>query len=126
MKREHITVKEGLRQGKELPYSWICTISRVYLGQNQIGEIPLDELLEARFFNQNKEVRMFRREGELQAVVYEEQPWDRVLTQKYVVQNQALFGNELIVHQIIDVDEDGQCYVAATCLSGWKGGTAHG
>ena len=56
LKRECITVAEGLKQGKALSYSWICTLSHVYLGQNQKEEIPLDELLEAQANGKLEEV----------------------------------------------------------------------
>ena len=54
------------------------------------------------------------------------EPGDRVLAETYAIQNKTLFGHELTVHQILDADEDGQCYIAAVRLADWKGGADHG
>ena len=125
MRREKLDVQEALRRGSALPYGWICTLSGVLLGPVP-AELPLEELVEARLFGPTEEVRLFRREGELQAAVLAEEPGDRVLAETYTIQNKALFGNELTVHQILDADEDGQCYIAAVRLADWKGGADHG
>lgn len=125
MRREKLNVQEALRRGSALPYGWICTLSGVSLGPVP-AELPLEELVEARLFGPTEEVRLFRREGELQAAVLAEEPGDRVLAETYAIQNKALFGAELTVHQILDADEDGQCYIAAVRLADWKGGADHG
>lgn len=125
MRREKLDVQEALRRGSALPYGWICTLSGVSLGPVP-AELPLEELVEARLFGPTEEVRLFRREGELQAAVLAEEPGDRVLAEIYAIQNKTLFGNELTVHQILDADEDGQCYIAAVRLADWKGGAEHG
>lgn len=125
MRREKLNVQEALRRGSALPYGWICTLSGVSLGPVP-AELPLEELVEARLFGPAEEVRLFRREGELQAAVLAEEPGDRVLAEIYAIQNKTLFGNELTVHQILDADEDGQCYIAAVRLADWKGGAEHG
>lgn len=67
-----------------------------------------------------------RREGQLQAAVLAEEPGDQILAETYPIQNKALFGTALTVHQILDEDEDGQCYVAAVRLADWKGGSGNG
>lgn len=125
MKRERLEVQEGLRRGSVLPYSWLCTLSSVFLGPTP-AEVPLEDLLEARFFGPMEEVRIFRRDGVLHAAVCVEEPEDQVLSETYALQNQSLFGRTLTVHQIIDADEDGQCYVTAVRLAGWEGGTQDG
>lgn len=125
MKRELLDVGEGVRRGSVLPYSWICTLSGVSLGPVPT-EIPLEEVLEARFFGHTEEVRIFRREGELQAALLAEEPKDTVIEETYFIQNKKRFGTALTVRQILDYDEDGQCYVAAVRLADWKGGTENG
>lgn len=125
MKREKLDVQEALGRGSALPYGWICTLSGVSLGPVP-AELHLEELVEARLFGPTEEVRLFRREGALQAAALTEEPEDRVLAETYSIQNKALFGTELTVHQILDADEDGQCYVAAVRLAGWRGVADHG
>lgn len=125
MKREKLDVQEALRRGSALPYGWICTLSGVSLGPAP-EELPLEGLVEARLFGPAGEVHLFRRDGELQAAVLTEELGDRILAETYPIQNKALFGAELTVHQILDADEDGQCYIAAVRLADWKGGAEHG
>lgn len=125
MRRETLDVREALRRGSALPYGWLCTLSGVSLGPAP-AEVPLEELLEARFFGPEEEVRLFRREGELQAAALAEEPGDPVITETWPIQNKALFGTALTVRQILDADEDGQCYVAAVRLAGWEGGAERG
>lgn len=125
MKREKLEAGEALRRGNTLPYGWICALSGVSLGPTPV-EISPEELLEARFFGPVEEVRLFRREGELQAAVLTEEPEDQILAETYLIQNKALFGSSLTVHQILEADEDGQCYVAAVRLADWEGGADHG
>lgn len=121
MKREQLDVQQALQRAKGLPYAWICRLSQVYLGYCP-AEISLEELLEARFFGPEEEVRLFFREGQLQAAVCIEEPGDRVIPATYALQHPEQFGQELTVHQMVESDEDGQCYVAAVRLAEWKGG----
>lgn len=125
MKRERLEVQTGIQRGYTLPYSWICTLSRVSLGPTPT-DISTEDLLEARFFGPTEEVRIFRRDGVLHAAVCVEEPEDHVLSETYALQNQSLFGKTLTVHQIIDSDEDGQCYVSAVRLADWEGGKENG
>ena len=125
MQLEKLDVQEALRRGRALPYGWICTLGGVSLGPVS-EKLPLEELVEARLFGPSEEVRLFCREGELQAAMLTEEPGDQILSETYPIQNKTLFGTELTVHQILDADEDGQCYVAAVCLADWKGGAEHG
>ena len=76
MKRERLEVQEGLRRGSVLPYSWLCSLSSVFLGPTP-AEVPLEDLLEARFFGPMEEVRIFRRDGVLHAAVCDQQIWGK-------------------------------------------------
>lgn len=125
MKPEYLSFEEGLRGGKDLPFAWICSMSSVSLGKTP-REIGTDELLEARFFNEEQEIRLFQREEEWKAVSLAREPEDSVLENWYPVIKEEKFGRKILVRQYLGADEDGQTIVTATCLAGWEGGEADG
>lgn len=118
MKYEQIQVHEALTAGCALPYALLRFLSRVTLGCTP-PQVPEDELLEARFFSSEQEIRVFPGEDGMQAVRLSAEPTDRVLEETYQIENRQ-FGGSLTVARVLDWDEDGQAYVAATRLTGWK------
>lgn len=102
---------------------FIRSLSAVYLGvAEEAPKLEENEILEARFFNENGELRMFRGEdGTLCGVELTKESSDRCIEEAYVIDN-AQFGSALTVRRILDADEDGQTYVKATCLCGWERG----
>ena len=66
MKLERLSVEEALRRGQALPWALVRS-----LGGMSLGAVPetieTEELVEARFFDAHTEVRLFRRDGALQA-----------------------------------------------------------
>lgn len=53
------------------------------------------------------------------------EPEDHVMEEEYQIENPR-FGRSITVTRVLDWDEDGQAYIAATRLSGWKEGGANG
>ena len=53
------------------------------------------------------------------------EPEDHVMEEEYQIENPR-FGRSITVTRVLDWDEDGQAYIAATRLSGWKEGGASG
>lgn len=119
MKREKLEINTALQQGMQLPFALIRTWSIVYLGKCPVQMPQLDELLEARFFGKNREIRIFRREGDMHAVSLEQTPEDRTLEETYELESK--FGKALTVCRHLSVDEDGQTVFIATRLSFWEG-----
>ena len=120
MKKETLAINEALAYCKALPYALIRSLSSVSLGPTP-GEPPmLDELLEARFFDEKQEVRLFHCNGVLYAarLVFEE--GDSWIDKTYEVENKDL-GEQVTVRHFLAFDEDGQCYISTSCLTGWKG-----
>lgn len=120
MNKETLTVSEALTFGMTLPYALIRSLSRVSLGPTP-GEPPvLDELLEARFFDEKQEVRLFRRSGALCAVRIacdEDSLW---IDKTYEIENKDL-GGQVAVRHFLVFDKDGQCSISTSSLTGWKG-----
>ena len=117
---ERLTAEEAIRRGLMLPFALIRTVSSVSLG-NTPAQIETDELLEARFFSDVQEVRLFRRDGQLQGAVLKQEAAKNYWEKAYRVENPVL-GSELVVRYELEADEDGQTYVSAARLAGWKGG----
>lgn len=124
MKYEKLSAQEALTAGLQLPYAMIRSLSQVTLGRMP-SQVTEDELLEARFFNSEQEIRVFCGENGLQAVRLSAEPVDRALEETYEIENKQ-FGGSLTVARVLDWDGDGQAYVTATRLSGWKEENHHG
>ena len=124
MKTEILTREAALAAAASLPFAYIRSLSQVTLGPNP-GIDGSEEWTEARFFDETREIRFFRRNGALSAVCLTGEPEDRVLTETYRVRN-AKFGKTYTVCQVLEPDEDGQMNVRASRLSGWEGGNENG
>ena len=68
--RELLTAEKLLEDGYQ--YAFIQRIGSVYIGPiEKCGELDPDEILEARFFEDGKELHVFSYEGTPEAVVTE-------------------------------------------------------
>ena len=76
-------------------------------------------MLEARFFDGEKELHMFKTEENWNFVRTSKKDGDYL--EKSYRMDAAFPGQELIVRQYVDYDEDGQAYIARTCLCGIGG-----
>ena len=117
---EKLAAEEAVQRGLTLPFALLRSISSVSLG-NTPTQIETEELLDARFFSDTEEVRLFRRDGLLQGVALKQDADKDYLEKIYRIENPAL-GSEIVVRYELDVDEDGQTYVSTARLVGWKGG----
>lgn len=124
MKQEKITVQQALQAGRALPFAMIRALSQVTLGHTPAG-IAEEELLEARFFDAEQEIRVFRYGDELRAVRLCAEADDRILYKTCRIANKR-FGGSLTAAQLLESDEDGQTYIAATRLVDWKEEAEHG
>lgn len=119
MKIETLDSKQALAEGAKLPFVMLQTVSAVVFAKNPYT-IEETEINEARFFDEQTEIRIFRQDGELQAVCLTEEASDRCIKETYEFANKVL-GKELEICRVLDTDEDGQTYITATRLTGWKG-----
>jgi len=120
MKIDALQPALAIEQGLSLPFALIRSLSSVTLGKTP-QVIDQDELLEARFFDEHCEVRLFLCNGALCAVRLEEEPDDKILRMEYKLAN-AQFGGSITVCRCLDAysDEDGQTFVATVRLAGWR------
>ena len=64
MRQMELQVDQALEQGLSLPYAMIRSYSQVVLG-NTPQAVDEEELIEARFFDAENEIRLFRADGGL-------------------------------------------------------------
>ncbi len=124
MKKEFLQFEAALARGKTLPWALVRGMSGVTPGMTP-DDIPTDDLLEARFFSEAEEIRVFRVDDGLHAVSLTEEPDDVVISARYTIGN-PVFGKTLTVHQHIGFDEDGQAVVETACPVKWEGGGTNG
>lgn len=124
MKIESMETKTALEQGLLLPFAFIRSLSGAALGPTpaEVNAEELEELVEARFFDEHCEIRIFRRDGVLSAARLEEEPGDKILRNEYLLDNPK-FGVSVTECRCLDTesDEDGQAFIAAVRLAGWRG-----
>lgn len=119
MRRESMTPEQALNKGMRLPFALIRTWDQVHLGCTPAQAPALDALVEARFFDADQEIRLFRPEEELCAVSLTREPEDRTLEEQYRLEKR--FGKSLTCCRLLGTDEDGQTIFTATRLSHWEG-----
>lgn len=131
MRKKYDSAKEAIEAKeteKEYTYKYalIYLMSEVYLGENNRSDLPFDEILEARFFDESGELHIYNEEdcwyrseirddGEENTEIYKE---------IYPVSGEIFHEQEengpirLEVWKYLNYDEDGQIYVERTSCAG--------
>lgn len=120
MKTESLTVQKALERGRALPWALVRGLSQVTLGPVP-ADISLEEVIEARFFSADEEIRVFRSCGQLRAVRLQGDREDNILERKYEIANEKKFGKSITVCHMLEADEDGQMSLTTARLTGWEG-----
>ena len=112
------SIEQALQQAEKLQFVMVTELSRVVIGKMPM-DINWDELIEARFFDHDTEIRIFRENGELRArsVILED---DMPYIEKQYKKLQGNLGSEISVREYLTFDEDGQAGVSAVCLYDWR------
>ena len=109
------SIEQALQQAEKLQFVMVTELSRVV-----IGKMPMDiNWDEARFFDHDTEIRIFRENGELKArsVILQD---DMLYIEKQYKKLQGNLGSEISVREYLTFDEDGQAGVSAVCLYDWR------
>lgn len=86
---------------------------------SKLPEMDWEECLEARFFDKEKELHIYKEDEELYAVEVTEEKGQDCLVRRYQLANRFReTGNLLCVHEYLAYDEDGQAEVKLTRLAG--------
>lgn len=115
---ETITIEQAIDGIKKYKYALIYMISeQIFDYADNIENLNWDECLEARFFDQQGEIHIFKTEGELKAVetknaiTMSSNIYSIEISDKY-----SNIGKTLSVMQYLDQDSDGQVFVVGTRL----------
>lgn len=116
-----LDVNTAIEEGKKLEYVFIRNLSEMYLGKTSElqNNINFDEMIEIKFFSNNKEIRLFK-DGEISAFSITLEDGDEILTKEFKIQNND-YGSEIGVSYVLNYDEDGQVYTNRKILTSWKG-----
>lgn len=117
-------IEVAKQRGSDLPWVLVRELSTLKLGATETISIHWDEVTEARFFGETKEVRIFESGGILCAAVLrdaEDEIEDETChDMTYQLEHKPHFGSEVTIREYFDYDEDGQLYVTASRLKGWR------
>lgn len=120
MKKYTLDIEQAVALGLAQPYAYITRLSEVTVGPTPPDFSPA-ELLEARFFGPDREVRIWAGDTGLEAICLEDDGQDDFLDLPNREIRAARFGKELTLRRYLDYDKDGQAYICATRLVDWKG-----
>ena len=107
-------------------FAFIQRVGSVFIGPIEMcGELNPDEILEARFFEEEKELHVFRYDGNLEAVVTEHENGDECLEEKQILRGK--YGKLLTLRNYLNFDEnDGQARIGRTVFMNYEGGGING
>lgn len=107
--KKDFLLKLGLKQGIIYNYDSVLTAD--------IGDLDicLDNMIEGRFFNEKREIRIFNDEEGIKGSIFDEK--DEYTKGEYILYNRnngKNYAARLKVKQYIDYDEDKQAYIYYT------------
>ena len=117
---QKVAYEEAQRRAAEYEYALVYEISELLLGRtDSLPQIHWEECMEARFFSENRELHLYERNGQMEAVEISDADEEESVVKRYALC--AKFrsaGRFLKVKEYIRYDEDGQACVALTRLCG--------
>lgn len=122
MLSQKLQLDTALAEAKALPFAYLKHFSSLTLGKNDPSALNREELLEARFFSEDCEIRILREENGLQAYAFCKETSDMpILVESGISDKCSGLGTKVKKWHYLSEDADGQCYVSAVCLCGWEG-----
>lgn len=131
MRKKYDSAKEAIEaketeKGYTYKYALIYLMSEVYLGENNRNDLPVDEILEARFFDESGELHIYNEENcwYRSEIRDDEEENTEIHKEIYPVSGEIFHEQEengpirLEVWKYLYYDEDGQIYVERTRCAG--------
>lgn len=131
MRKKYDSAKEAIEaketeKGYTYKYALIYLMSEVYLGENNRNDLPVDEILEARFFDESGELHIYNEENcwYRSEIRDDEEENTEIHKEIYPVSGEIFHEQEengpirLEVWKYLNYDEDGQIYVERTRCAG--------
>lgn len=98
-----------------LEYAIIYNFDSVITKKIKDIDIDLDNIMEARFFNEEKEIRLFRDEDKLNITIFDEEGYSDYISSSYILyprHGEKIYFNKLDIKKYIDYEkEDNQAYI---------------
>lgn len=118
------SVEEARQRGDSLPFVLVRQLSEVKRGRTEDikDQIVWDEVTEVRFFGDCEEIRIFDAGEGLQAARLADANETEFTCrdQEYQLRHKGHFGKSIVLREYFAYDEDGQLFVEATRLKGWR------
>ena len=128
MRKKFDSAKKAIETEKKYTYKYalIYLRSEVYLGENNRSDLPFDEILEARFFDESGELHIYNEEDcwYRSEIRDDEEENTEIHKEIYPVSGEIFHEQEengpirLEVWKYLNYDEDGQIYVERTRCAG--------
>lgn len=117
--RKILTKEQALEQIQNLSFAMITRLSEITISKAP-EQFSFDELIEARFFDVDREIHIFQENGEWNyACISEDDETEFFDTHSSLI---AGLGTELVTRKHIAYDEtDGQAYISDMRLVSWEG-----
>lgn len=119
-KTQKMTFEEAQVRAADYEYALVYEMGDILLARtDSLPQIHWDECMEARFFSEDRELHLYERDGQMEAVEVSDADEKEYVEKRYVLG--ASFkgvGRFLRVREYIQYDEDGQACVALTRLCG--------
>ncbi len=122
-KKRNLSVKEAMQEGFKKKFALVHMISEVFLGScKNLKILNEEEILEARYFDESSEIRIFRDDNQLRALeIYDTTDEDTEIFRYEIDSNFKSAGKILLVKEYYAEDEDGQSFVKLKRLYGIEG-----
>lgn len=106
LKRESL-IEMGMK------YALVYNFDRVDSEKIEDIEIEIDNITEARFFNEDREIRIFRDEDGLRGTIFSENgaPYMEKTSILYPRYGEKIYADKMDLKKYIDYDEDNQAYI---------------
>lgn len=114
--RTILSKEQALQQLQDLRYAMVTRLSEVYIGYAP-RYFSFDELLEAHFFDADKEIHIFREQDAWKFACITDGSDAFLDTESGLI---AGMGSSVTTRKYIAYDADGQAYISDMRLTDWR------
>ncbi len=119
---EYLNLEQAKTLSKNYNFGLVYMLSELKVFKNSIPNVDWEQVIEARFFDENSEIHIFNYNDEMKAVLVKDtNNNDFILTKYELAKNFKNIANTLVVKQYLDYDEDGQAFIKLTRLESLEG-----
>lgn len=121
------TVKQEIKQydswvhawedGKNYPDALIYCMSSLYVGKTGEFSDKVEEIVEARFFDEKQELHIFWQDEQIKGCQVRDEEGDTIIKKEWDILEGKKKNSKMYVKQFIEYDEDGQAMITKTCLA---------